>query len=68
MDKAKAIELLQQEMQRINALRITLDLLKDREAKGYELSDSRKLHAVGDLLFYSNETLVGDYYKIKDGT
>lgn len=67
MDRDQAISLLRQEMQRINALRNTLDLLGKREAKGYELSDLRKMHAIADLLFSSNETLVGDYFKLKDG-
>lgn len=67
MDRDQAISLMRQEMQRINALRNTLDQVAQNEAKGYELSDARKMHAIADLLFSSNETLVGDYYKLKDG-
>jgi hypothetical protein len=47
-------------------LQLMLKNLQQAEERGYEQSEANRLHAIADLFAASNESLIGQYFKIKD--
>ena len=66
MDRDKFVAAMRQEMQEICALQTMLKNLQRAEDKGYETRDANRLHAIADLFAASNESLIGNYFKIKN--
>ena len=66
MDREKLVAAMRQEIQEIVALQSMLKNLKQAEERGYSNGDARRLHGIADLFAASNESLISNYYKIKD--
>ena len=66
MSREQFVAAMRQEMQEICALQIMLKNLQKAEERGYETSDANRLHAIADLFAASNESLLGNYFKIKN--
>jgi hypothetical protein len=66
MSREQFVAAMQQEMREICALQLMLKNLQQAEERGYEQSEANRLHAIADLFAASNESLIGQYFKIKD--
>lgn len=66
MKREQFVAAMRKEMQEICALQTMLKSLQKVEEHGYETSDANRLHAIADLFAASNESLIGNYFKIQD--
>lgn len=66
MDRDQFVALLREHQRQIAATDHLINQMQYNEVIGYTQADERRLNALGDLLFAANESLIGEYYKIKD--
>lgn len=66
MDRDKFIELLREQQKQIAATDHLINQMQYNESIGYSQADERRMHALADLLFAANESLIGAYYKVRD--
>lgn len=66
MDRDKFVALLREQQQQIAALDHLVNQMQYNEAVGYTKADKNRMHALADLLFAANESLISGYYKLKD--
>ena len=66
MDRDQFVALLKEQQQQIAAFDHLVNQMQYNESIGYSQADERRMHALADLLFAANESLIGAYYKLKD--
>ena len=66
MDRDKFIELLRDQQKQIAAIDHLVTQMEYNESIGYSQTDERRMHALADILFAANESLIGGFYKFKD--
>lgn len=66
MNQGKFVELLREQQRQIAALDHLVNQMQHNEKVGYSKADENRMHALADLLFAANESLITGYYKLKD--